>query len=86
MRSMGSGVPHKKHITSPLLAHSVNAIYRCVRTAQETYCISATSYRSPGFDSRRHNIFWVAVDLERGPLSLVRINEEINERKVAAAV
>jgi hypothetical protein len=25
--------------------------------------------RGPGFDSRRYQIFWVAVGLERGPLS-----------------
>jgi hypothetical protein len=29
--------------------------------------------RSPGFDSRRYQIFWEVVGLERGPLSLVRI-------------
>jgi hypothetical protein len=40
--------------------------------------------RSPGFDSRRYQIFCLAVGLERGPLSLVRINEELLERKVAA--
>jgi hypothetical protein len=34
-----------------------------------------------GFDSRRYPIFWVAVGLERGPLSLVTINEELFERK-----
>jgi hypothetical protein len=33
----------------------------------------------------RH-IFFVALGLERGPLSLVRINEELLERKVAAPV
>jgi hypothetical protein len=31
-------------------------------------------------------MFCVAVDLERGPVSLVRINEELLERKVAAPV
>jgi hypothetical protein len=43
-------------------------------------------YRGPGFDSRRYQIFWEAVGLERGPLSLVRIIEELLERKVAAPV
>jgi hypothetical protein len=42
--------------------------------------------RGPGFDSKRYHIFLVAVGLERGPLSLVRINEELLERKVAAQV
>jgi hypothetical protein len=35
--------------------------------------------RGPGFDSRRYQIFCVPVDLERGSLSLVRINEELLE-------
>jgi hypothetical protein len=41
--------------------------------------------KGPGFDSRGYQIFWV-VDLERGPLSLGRINEEVLERKVAPPV
>jgi hypothetical protein len=35
--------------------------------------------RCPGFDSRRYQIFWEVVGLERGPLSLVRITEELLE-------
>jgi hypothetical protein len=34
-------------------------------------------YRGPGFDSRRYQILWEVVGLERGPLSLVRIIEEL---------
>jgi hypothetical protein len=34
-----------------------------------------------GFDSRRYQIFWEVVCLERGPLSLVSIIEELLERK-----
>jgi hypothetical protein len=34
-----------------------------------------------GFDSRRYQIFWEAMDLERGPLSLVSTTEELLERK-----
>jgi hypothetical protein len=37
--------------------------------------------REPGFDSRRYQIFWEVVGLERGPLSLMRIIEELFERK-----
>jgi hypothetical protein len=37
--------------------------------------------RGPGFDSRRYQVFWEVVDLERGPLSLVRITEELLEWK-----
>jgi hypothetical protein len=33
------------------------------------------------FDSRRYQIFWEVVDLERGPLSLVNTIEELLERK-----
>jgi hypothetical protein len=39
--------------------------------------------KSSGFDSRRYQIFCVAVGLQRGPLSLLNINEELLERKVA---
>jgi hypothetical protein len=35
----------------------------------------------PGFDSRRYQIFWEVVNLERGPLSLVSIIEELLGRK-----
>jgi hypothetical protein len=34
-------------------------------------------YRSPGSHSRRYQIFWEVVGLEQGPLSLVKIIEEI---------
>jgi hypothetical protein len=37
--------------------------------------------RDPGFDSRSYQIFWVVVGLERCPLSLVRITEELLEWK-----
>jgi hypothetical protein len=39
-----------------------------------------------GFDSRRYQIFFDAVSLERGPLSLVSTTEELLERKVATPV
>ena len=41
--------------------------------------VSGYRYRGPGFDSRRYQIFWVVVGLERGPLSLVRSTEELLE-------
>ena len=41
--------------------------------------VSGYRYRGSGFDSRRYQIFWVVVDLERGPLSLVRSTEELLE-------
>jgi hypothetical protein len=42
--------------------------------------------RGPGFDFRRYQIFWEAVDLERGPLSFVSITEELLDGTVAAPV
>jgi hypothetical protein len=42
--------------------------------------------RGPEFDSRHYKIFRLSLGLERGPLNLVRINEELLERKVAAPV
>ena len=41
--------------------------------------VSGYRYRGLGFDSRRCQIFWVVVGLERGPLSLVRSFEELLE-------
>jgi hypothetical protein len=43
-------------------------------------------FRGPGFDSQRYQIFCIVVALERGPFRLVRINEELLERKAAAPV
>jgi hypothetical protein len=39
--------------------------------------VPACKSRGPGFDSRCYQIFWEVVRLERGPLSLVRITEEL---------
>jgi hypothetical protein len=37
--------------------------------------------RGPGFDSERYQIFWEVAGLEQIPLDLVRITEELVERK-----
>jgi hypothetical protein len=46
--------------------------------------VKVPAYRSrgPGFDSRRYQIFCEVVGLERGPLSLLRINEELFQRNI----
>ena len=41
--------------------------------------VSGYRYRDLGFDSRRYQIFWVVMGLERRPLSLVRSIEELLE-------
>ena len=41
--------------------------------------VSGYRYRGLGFDSRRYQIFWVVVGLERGPLNLMRSIEELLE-------
>jgi hypothetical protein len=41
--------------------------------------------RGRGFDSRRYQIFWDVVGLEPGPLSLVRITEELLEWKSSSS-
>jgi hypothetical protein len=49
--------------------------------------VTVLGYRSrgPGFDSWRYQIFWEIVGLERGPLSLVRVIEELFEWKSSGA-
>jgi hypothetical protein len=43
--------------------------------------VAGCRHRGPGFDSRRYQIFWVAVGPEQGSLSLMSINEELHERE-----
>ena len=54
-------------------------IYGADRLCGLVVSVSGYRYRGPGFDSRRYQIFWVVVGLERGPLSLVRSIEELLE-------
>jgi hypothetical protein len=59
------------HIISSILCWGMNI--------QNNNMISWSEFlaTNPEFDSRRYKIFCIAVDLEQGPLSLMRINEEL---------
>jgi hypothetical protein len=48
--------------------------------------VSGCRLRGPGLDSWRYQMFFVAVGMERDPLSLARINDDLLEIKVAAPV
>jgi hypothetical protein len=48
--------------------------------------VLACKPRGLGFDSRRYQVFCIAVGLERGTLSLVSRNEELLGEKKAAPV
>jgi hypothetical protein len=43
--------------------------------------VTGYRFRGPGFDSRRYQIFWEVVDLERGPLMIVSTIEVLFQRK-----
>ena len=51
----------------------------CDRLCGLVVRVSGYRYRGLGFDSRRYQIFWVAVGLERGALSLVSLVRSIEE-------
>jgi hypothetical protein len=50
--------------------------------------VRVPAYRSrcPGFDSRRYQIFWEVVGLERGPLNVVRITEELLKKNCCSGL
>jgi hypothetical protein len=56
------------------------------RLSGRVFRVPGYRFRGPRYNSRRYQIFWEAASLERGPLSLVRIIEELLENKVAAPV
>jgi hypothetical protein len=73
------------------LHHIFKGFISCIYTVIDRLCgllVRVPGYRSrgPGDDSRRYQIFRQIVSLERGPLSLMRIIEELLERTVAVPV
>jgi hypothetical protein len=58
-------------------------VYRVIHDRLCGLVVKVPVYRSrgPAFDSRRCQIFWEVLGLERGPLSLVRIIDELFEWK-----
>jgi hypothetical protein len=78
-----SHVPHHVwHVSFPEVSMMCSVERLCGVVVKVPVC----RHRGPGFDSRSYRIFWVVVGLERGPLSLVSINEELLERNVAVSV
>jgi hypothetical protein len=74
---MATGGPNKKKTL---------IILRYVNNRGPPLWFSGYRSRDPGFDSRRYQIFWKVVDLERGPLSLwVQLSSYLEET-VAAPV
>jgi hypothetical protein len=67
----------------PYLAKFVIEMLLVTRDRLCGLVVRVPGYRSrgPGFDSRRYQIFWEVIGLERGPLNLVRIIEELLEWK-----
>jgi hypothetical protein len=64
-----------------------NWIYICyVEKSRPPLCSSGQSswlqMQKSGFDSRRYQIFWEVVSLQRGPLSLVSTTEELRSRNL----
>jgi hypothetical protein len=71
---------------SPLNAKSSKLVEQWIRPplGSSGQCSWLQIQRS-GFDSRRYQIFWEAVGLKRGPLSLVSTIEELLGRKNSAS-
>jgi hypothetical protein len=75
------------HINTVLLTDNASVVSH-PREYENVYrlcglVVRVSGYRSrdPGFNSQRYQISWEVLGLERGPLSLVRITEELLEWK-----
>jgi hypothetical protein len=56
-------------------------VYNIINLSSLVVRFPGYRFRGSGFDSRRYQIFWEVMGLERGPLRLVRIIEELLEWK-----
>jgi hypothetical protein len=72
----------KPHWRTSNIACRIEHIF-CLGFLEVRLPVRVLGYRSrgPGFDSRRYQIFWEVVGLDRGPLTLVRITVELLEWK-----
>jgi hypothetical protein len=74
-------VSHFHRICSISSCYDLILLWRNVRPLWCTCQSSWLQTQRSGFDSRRYQIFWEVVGLERGPLSLVSTAEELLGRK-----
>jgi hypothetical protein len=61
--------------------YNISAIKKSDRLCGLVVRVPGYRSRDPVFDSRRYKIIWEVLGLERGPLSLTRITEELLEWK-----
>jgi hypothetical protein len=74
---------HAIHFALPPCCSTFQKKKNCFnRSSGQSFCYRS---RGPRFDSRRFQIFWEAVGLERGPLILVRTTEELLERNTSGS-
>jgi hypothetical protein len=69
------------HISKLIHDHFCTARKNTARLCGLVVRVPGYRYRDPRFDSRSYQTFWEVVGLERGPLSFVRITEELLEWK-----
>jgi hypothetical protein len=80
----------RTHLSCLKIARSPNYALKeqlaCLRLCGLVVRVPGYRPTGPGFDSRHYQNFWEVLCLERGLLSLRRINEVLFERKITAPV
>jgi hypothetical protein len=69
---------HYDRVSCPIFSFVCHVLWPSLWSSRQS---SWLQIQRSGIDSRRYQIFWEAVGLERGPLSLVSTIEEVLERK-----